>query len=184
MTLSKKIYKYLYIFFLVLIIVINEFSTNFAKAKTFVINDIEIQEKYDLNFNKIKVVDKAFKKADLIIDFTVPDCTMEILKIASQLKKRVVIGTTGFNRNQENQIKKYSKKIPILKAGNMSLGVNLLMYLTEVASKSLNEQYLSKIFEVHHKHKKDYPSGTALMLGKGIADGKNKNLYLDKPYNI
>ena len=63
MILSKKIYNYLYIFFLVLIIVISEFSTNFAKAKTFVINDIEIQEKYDLNFNKIKVVDKAFKKA-------------------------------------------------------------------------------------------------------------------------
>jgi 4-hydroxy-tetrahydrodipicolinate reductase len=51
------------------------------------------------------------------------------------------------------------------------------MYLTEIASKSLNDEYLSKIFEVHHKHKKDYPSGTALMLGKGIADGKNKDLY-------
>ena len=119
----------------------------------------------------------AFKKIDVIIDFTVPDCTLEILKIASKLKKRVVIGTTGFNRTQENQIKKYARQIPILKAGNMSLGVNLLMYLTEIASKSLNDQYLSKIFEVHHKHKKDYPSGTALMLGKGIADGKNKNLY-------
>ena len=117
----------------------------------------------------------AFKKTDVIIDFTIPTCTLEILKIASSLKKRVVIGTTGFNRNQENLIKKYSKKIPILKAGNMSLGVNLLMYLTEIASKSLNDQYLSKIFEIHHKHKKDYPSGTALMLGKGIADGKNKN---------
>ena len=68
-------------------------------------------------------------------------------------------------KSQENQIKKYSRKIPILKAGNMSLGVNLLMYLTEIASKSLNDEYLSKIFEVHHKHKKDYPSGTALMLG-------------------
>ena len=121
--------------------------------------------------------DIAFKKTDVIIDFTIPECTLEILRIASKLKKKVVIGTTGFNRNQENQIKKYSKKIPILKAGNMSLGVNLLMYLTEIASKSLNEEYLSKIFEVHHKHKKDYPSGTALMLGKGIADGKNKNLY-------
>jgi 4-hydroxy-tetrahydrodipicolinate reductase len=121
--------------------------------------------------------EKAFKKTDVIIDFTVPNCTLEILKIASKLKKKVVIGTTGFNRNQENQIKKYSKKIPILKAGNMSLGVNLLMYLTEIASKSLNDEYLSKIFEVHHKHKKDYPSGTALMLGKGIADGKRKNLY-------
>ena len=131
-------------------------------------------------FNGIKPElnsDIAFKKIDVIIDFTVPECTLEILRIASKLKKKVVIGTTGFNRNQENQIKKYSKKIPILKAGNMSLGVNLLMYLTEIASKSLNEKYLSKIFEVHHKNKKDYPSGTALMLGKGIADGKNKNLY-------
>jgi 4-hydroxy-tetrahydrodipicolinate reductase len=121
--------------------------------------------------------DIAFKKTDVIIDFTIPECTLEILKIASKLKKKVVIGTTGFNRNQENQIKKYSKEISILKAGNMSLGVNLLMYLTEIASKSLNDQYLSKIFEVHHKHKKDYPSGTALMLGKGIADGKKQNFY-------
>ena len=121
--------------------------------------------------------DKAFKNIDVIIDFTVPDCTLEILKIASKLKKKVVIGTTGFSKKQEGQIKKYSKKIPILKAGNMSLGVNLLMYLTEITSKSLNDEYLSKIFEVHHKRKKDYPSGTALMLGKGIADGKNKDLY-------
>ena len=121
--------------------------------------------------------EEAFKKTDILIDFTIPKCTLEVLKIASKLKKKVVIGTTGFNRAQENQIKKYSKKIPILKAGNMSLGVNLLMYLTEIASKSLSEDYLSKIFEVHHKHKKDYPSGTALMLGKGIADGKGKNLY-------
>ena len=121
--------------------------------------------------------DKVFKKTDIIIDFTVPSCTIEILKIASRLKKKVVIGTTGFSRAQENLVKKYSKKIPILKAGNMSLGINLLMYLTEIASKSLSDEYFSKIFEVHHKHKKDYPSGTALMLGKGIADGKNKNLY-------
>jgi 4-hydroxy-tetrahydrodipicolinate reductase len=97
--------------------------------------------------------------------------------VASKLKKKVVIGTTGFTQKEENLIKKYSKKIPILKAGNMSLGVNLLMYLTEIASGSLGDNYLSKIFEIHHKHKKDYPSGTALMLGKGIADGKNKNLY-------
>ena len=119
----------------------------------------------------------AFKKADVIVDFTVPKCTFDILKIASKLKKKVVIGTTGFTQKEEFLIKKFSKKIPILKAGNMSLGVNLLMYLTEIASKSLNEEYLSKVFEVHHKHKKDYPSGTALMLGKGIAEGKNKNLY-------
>ena len=119
----------------------------------------------------------AFKKTDVIIDFTVPKCTLEILKIASKLKKRVVIGTTGFTQKEEGLIRKYSKIIPILKAGNMSLGINLLMYLTEIASETLGDNYLSKIFEVHHKHKKDYPSGTALMLGKGIADGRKKNFH-------
>ena len=118
-----------------------------------------------------------FKKIDVIIDFTSPRCTFEILKIASKLKKRVVIGTTGFSKKEENLIKKFSRKIPILKAGNMSLGVNLLMYLTEIASKSLGNNFLSKVYEVHHKHKIDYPSGTALMLGRGIANGKNKNFH-------
>ena len=120
--------------------------------------------------------DIAFKNTDVIIDFTIPQCTLEVLRIAKKLQKKVVIGTTGFTKKQEAIIKIYSKKIPILKAGNMSLEVNLLMYLTEIASKSLDDKYLSKIFEVHHKYKKDYPSGTALMLGNGIADGKNKNL--------
>ena len=119
----------------------------------------------------------AFKKTNVIIDFTVPSCTLEILKIAAKQKKRVVIGTTGFTNKEEILIKNFSRKIPILKAGNMSLGVNLLMYLTEIASKSLGNNFLSKIYEVHHKHKIDYPSGTALMLGRGIADGKNKNFY-------
>ena len=91
----------------------------------------------------------AFKKTDVIIDFTIPKCTFEVLKIASKLKKRVVIGTTGFTKKEENLIKFYAKKIPILKAGNMSLGVNLLMYLTEIASSSLGNKYLGKIYEVH-----------------------------------
>ena len=127
--------------------------------------------KIDLNTTK------AFKNANLIIDFTIPKCTFQVLKIATKLKKRVVIGTTGFSKKEEVLIKKFSKKIPILKAGNMSLGINLLMYLTEIASSSLGKKFLSKILEVHHKHKKDYPSGTALMLGKGISSGKNKNFY-------
>jgi len=150
------------------------------KNKNFKLVSLTENRPINRKFNGVKPElnsENAFKNTDIIIDFTVPECTLEILKLASKLKKKVVIGTTGFNRNQENKIKKYSKKISILKAGNMSLGVNLLMYLTEIASKSLNDDYLSKIFEVHHKHKKDYPSGTALMLSKGIADGKNKNLY-------
>jgi 4-hydroxy-tetrahydrodipicolinate reductase len=145
-------------------------------------NLVSLTENIKINkkFNGIQPesnTEMAFKKADIIIDFTIPKCTIEVVKIASKLSKKVVIGTTGFSSKEEKIIKKYSKKIPILKAGNMSLGVNLLMYLTEIASKSLNDKYLSKIFEIHHKHKKDFPSGTALMLGKGIANGKNKDLY-------
>ena len=121
--------------------------------------------------------ENSFKNVDLIIDFTIPKCTFQILKIATKLKKRVVIGTTGFSKKEEILIKKISKKIPILKAGNMSLGINLLMYLTEIASQALGNNFLSKVYEVHHKHKIDHPSGTALMLGKGIAIGKNKDFY-------
>ena len=129
-----------------------------------------------LGLNPIFNSKQAFENAKVIIDFTIPKCTLEVLKIASKLKKRVVIGTTGFSKKEENKIKKYSKKIPILKAGNMSLGVNLLVYLTEMASRSLNDKFLSKNYEVHHKHKKDHPSGTALMIGNGIAVGKKKEL--------
>ena len=127
----------------------------------------------DLSLNS----EKSLKRADLIIDFTTPKCTFEILKISAKLKKRIVIGTTGFTKKEENLIKTFSRKIPILKAGNMSLGINLLMYLTEITSKSLGNNFLSKVFEIHHKHKKDHPSGTALMLGKGIAIGKKKDFY-------
>ena len=150
------------------------------KNKNFKLVTLTENRLVNKKFNGIKPEfnsDKAFKKTDIIIDFTIPSCTLEILKIAAKLKKKVVIGTTGFTKVEEDKIKKYSKKIAILKAGNMSLGVNLLMYLTEIATKALGDKYLSKVFEVHHKHKKDFPSGTALMLGKGIAVGKNKDFY-------
>ena len=148
--------------------------------KNFKLISLTENRKIKKKINNVKIslnTEEAFRDANLIIDFTIPKCTFQVLKIASKLKKRVVIGTTGFSKKEENLIKKFSKKIPILKAGNMSLGINLLMYLTEIASNSLGNNFLSKIFEVHHKHKKDYPSGTALMLGKGIAVGKNKNFY-------
>ena len=161
--------------------------TSAIKDKNFIITALTENKKINKKINGVKVGlndEKLFKKVDLIIDFTIPKCTFQVLKIAAKLKKRVVIGTTGFSKKEENIIKKFSKSIPILKAGNMSLGINLLMYLTEIASNSLGKNFLSKIFEIHHKHKKDYPSGTALMLGKGIAVGKNKNFYnlLGKKY--
>ncbi len=157
------------------------------KDKNFKLTALTENRKINKKINGVKVElnnEKLYKNVDLIIDFTIPKCTFQVLKIATKLKKRVVIGTTGFTKKEENLIKNFSKKIPILKAGNMSLGINLLMYLTEIASSSLGENFLSKIFEIHHKHKKDYPSGTALMLGKGIAVGKNKNFYslLGKKY--
>ena len=161
--------------------------TSVKRDKNFKLIALTENKKINKKINGVKVGlndEKLFKKVDLIIDFTIPKCTFQVLKIAAKLKKRVVIGTTGFTKKEENIIKKFSKRIPILKAGNMSLGINLLMYLTEIASNSLGKNFLSKIFEVHHKHKKDYPSGTALMLGKGIAVGKNKNFYslLGKKY--
>ena len=157
------------------------------KDKNFELTALTENRKINKKINGVKVElnnEKLFKNVDLIIDFTIPKCTFQVLKIATKLKKRVVIGTTGFTKKEENLINNFSKKIPILKAGNMSLGINLLMYLTEIASSSLGKNFLSKIFEIHHKHKKDYPSGTALMLGKGIALGKNKNFYnlLGKKY--
>jgi|TARA_B100001059_G_C17765229_1_gene545193 4-hydroxy-tetrahydrodipicolinate reductase len=152
-------------------------SKNNKNFKLVTLTESKLINKKIAGINLDLNTESAFKNTDMIVDFTVPGCTLDILKIASKLKKKVVIGTTGFTKQQEKTIKKYSKKIPILKAGNMSLGVNLLMYLTEIASESLGNVYLSKIFEIHHKHKKDYPSGTALMLGKGIANGKNKKFY-------
>ena len=151
-----------------------------SKDKRFKINSLtenKLQRKKILGILPKLNSSEAFKRSDVIIDFTIPKCTLEVLNIAAKQKKRVIIGTTGFTLKEENIIKKISKKIPILKAGNMSLGINLLMYLTEIASKSLGNNFLSKVFEAHHKFKKDHPSGTALMLGQGIAIGKNKNLY-------
>ncbi len=155
----------------------NQIIKSYKKDKKFRLVALTENKIIKKKINGIKIDlnrEKTFRDVDLIIDFTVPRSTLEILKIASKMKKKVVIGTTGFTKKEEKLIKTYSKRIPILKAGNMSLGVNLLVYLTEIASRSLGKNFLSKIYEVHHKNKKDYPSGTALMLGQGIAIGKNK----------
>ena len=120
------------------------------KDKNFKLVTLTENRKINKRIKNIRVSlndEETIKKANLIIDFTTPKCTFEILKIASKLKKRVVIGTTGFSKKEEKLVKIYSKKIPILKAGNMSLGVNLLIYLTEIASGSLGKNFFSKIFE-------------------------------------
>ena len=119
---------------------------------------------------------EAFKKTDVIIDFSTPKSSIEILNFATRLKKKVIIGTTGFSKKQELLIKKFSKKIAIFKSGNMSLGINLLEYITKILSKKISTSYQVGVIDNHHKAKIDYPSGTALMLANAISIGKNKNL--------
>ena len=155
-------------------ILINRISKN---------NNLKLLSLTDLKSNKtlngIKVqknILEAFKKTDVIIDFSRPKVSIEILNYARKLKKKVVIGTTGFTQKQENIIKNYSKQIAIFKSGNMSLGINLLEYLVNILTKKITHNYQIAITDNHHKKKIDYPSGTALMLAKAIAKGKNKNL--------
>ena len=119
---------------------------------------------------------EAFKKTDVIIDFSRPRATLEVLNYAKKFKKKIVIGTTGFNSKQNNLIKNYSKKIAIFKSGNMSLGINLLEYVVSIFSKKIPSNYQIGISDDHHKRKVDYPSGTALMLANAVSKGKNKNL--------
>jgi len=119
---------------------------------------------------------EAFKKTDVIIDFSKPKASLEVLNYAKKLKKKIVIGTTGFTKQQNNLIKNYSKKIAIFKSGNMSLGINLLEYIVNILSKKMPNDYHVGINDDHHRKKVDYPSGTALMLANAVSKGKNKSL--------
>jgi len=154
-------------------ILINRISKN-KNLKLFSLTDI----KSGKNINGIKTQKnnvEAFKKTDVIIDFSRPKASIEILNYAKKLKKRVVIGTTGFTQKQNNLIKNYSKKIAIFKSGNMSLGINLLEYIVSILSKKIPNNYQIGIIDDHHGKKVDFPSGTALMLANAVSKGKNKN---------
>ena len=131
------------------------------------LNLSSVTEQRELKKNGIffeKNSSQSLKKTNVIIDFTRPNCTSQILKLATKLKKKVIIGTTGFN------------KISILQSGNMSLGVNLMQYLSGILSEKILKEYSMEIHDAHHKMKIDYPSGTALMLGNAVAKGKGKSL--------
>jgi 4-hydroxy-tetrahydrodipicolinate reductase len=150
-------------------------ALNKNKLKIHSVTDVK-NNKFLGRFKTQKNSLKAFKNTDVIIDFSNPSSTIEILKLAKQLKKKIVIGTTGFTKNQNNLIKNYSKKIAIFKSGNMSLGINLLEYIVNILSKKISNDYHIGISDNHHKNKVDYPSGTALMLANAVSKGKNKNL--------
>lgn len=122
------------------------------------------------------LLDDSGPEFDVLVDFTRPDASMEALAVCLARQKAMVIGTTGFSTGQQARIEDASSRIPIVKAGNFSLGVNLCLQLLEQAAAALGDDFDVEIVEAHHKHKVDAPSGTALMMGEAVARGAGKSL--------
>ncbi|WP_141266094.1 4-hydroxy-tetrahydrodipicolinate reductase [Thermodesulfovibrio sp. Kuro-1] len=120
-------------------------------------------------------LEKAIANADVVINFTSPEATLEHLEIVKKFKKSMVIGTTGFSNEQLSIIQKASKKIPIVLSPNMSIGVNLLFKILKDVAKVLGDDYDIEIVEAHHRMKKDAPSGTAIKMAKVIAEALDRN---------
>ena len=116
---------------------------------------------------------------DAIIDFTLPDGTLSLLDACVENKVAMVIGTTGFTAEQTNKIEEASKEIPIVFASNMSIGVNVMFKATELVSKKLKDIQNIKVYEEHHCHKKDAPSGTAKTIAKIAEENSNKKVIFD-----
>jgi len=113
---------------------------------------------------------------DGVLDFSVPNASVRNAAIAAKAGIVHVIGTTGFSAEDEAEIAKSAKRATIVKAGNMSFGINLIMALTRKLAAALDEDFDIEILEMHHKHKVDAPSGTALMLGAAAAQGRGIDL--------
>src|SRR5262249_2846585 len=118
----------------------------------------------------------VFEASDVVIDFTAPKATLAHAEIAAARKTALGIGTTGMEMEGAKKIELAGRAAPIVWAPNMSLGVNLLMALTERVAKALGPEYDIEILEMHHKHKVDAPSGTALGLGEAAARGRGAEL--------
>jgi 4-hydroxy-tetrahydrodipicolinate reductase len=155
-------------------ILIKRISTN-KNLKLYSLTDINIGKSLkNIRIQSNSLV--AFRNADVIIDFSRPEASLKVIALAIKLKKNVVVGTTGFTEKQNKIILKASKKIAIFKSGNMSLGINILEYISKIIAKKIPYNYQISIIDNHHKKKVDYPSGTALMLANAIAKGKGKKL--------
>ena len=119
----------------------------------------------------------AFAKADGVLDFTAPAATVEFAGYAAQARIVHVIGTTGCSAEDEGKIAAAARHATVVKSGNMSLGVNLLSVLVEQAARALGgEDFDIEVLEMHHRHKVDAPSGTALLLGEAAAKGRDVSL--------
>ncbi|WIY27027.1 4-hydroxy-tetrahydrodipicolinate reductase [Parasedimentitalea psychrophila] len=119
---------------------------------------------------------EAFSRAQAVIDFTAPEATLEFAALAAQARAVHVIGTTGMSEAQIARLEPAARHAVIVRAGNMSLGVNLLVQLTKKVAAALDEDFDIEVIEAHHHHKVDAPSGTALMLGEAAAEGRGVTL--------
>ena len=113
---------------------------------------------------------------DVLIDFSLPDATEQNMQICAANNVAMVIGTTGFNKQQEKVLKEASKQIAIVYAGNYSTGVNLSLKLLAMAAKAFGTEADVEVIEAHHKHKIDAPSGTAYMMAEAVAEARGQNL--------
>lgn len=113
---------------------------------------------------------------DVLIDFTAPEATLANAKLCADNQKGIVIGTTGFTEAQESQLLSYQSQAAICKAANFSTGVNVCLNLLEKAAQALGDDYDVEVYEAHHRHKVDAPSGTALAMGQSVADALNRDL--------
>lgn len=123
----------------------------------------------------VSITDDALElctKVDALIDFTTPAATVEYAALAANARIIHIIGTTGLTPKDEAAIEAASRHATIVKAGNMSLGVNLLVSLTRTVARALDADYDIEVVEMHHRHKVDAPSGTALMMGHAAAEGR------------
>jgi 4-hydroxy-tetrahydrodipicolinate reductase len=119
---------------------------------------------------------ELFTRIDAVLDFTAPEASLEAAALAAQARIIHVIGTTGFSAKDEDRIKAAARHATIVKSGNMSLGVNLLAALARKTAQALDQDFDIEIVEMHHKHKVDAPSGTALLLGEAAAEGRGIDL--------
>jgi 4-hydroxy-tetrahydrodipicolinate reductase len=119
---------------------------------------------------------EVFAKVDAVLDFTVPKATVEFAGLAANARIVHVLGTTGLSADDYAKVKAAARHATIVTAGNMSLGVNLLTAITKKVAEALDPDFDIEIVEMHHRHKVDAPSGTALMLGRAAAEGRGVDL--------
>ncbi len=127
--------------------------------------------------------EELFNRSDAIIDFTLPEGTVNHARLAAKLKKTLIVGTTGLSDDDINILKQASEETTIIYSANMSVGVNLLLALVEQAAARLDPNWDIEIFEAHHKYKVDAPSGTALAIGRSAAMGRGNSLENLADYN-